>query len=330
MSAPITPEERARVLDEGERWFIRHGLPYFVVAEREAARAGLRPTRLALVVGLAVLVGAALGMVVGWAARPSLGLSTGMTAAGLVTALYALTTLRAGPIARWGVRRTFGSLGLLVPLVTRGLPLLLIFITFLFINAEVWELSAGLDGGVLWVVVLFFGAFGVGFLLAELPDELAGVDHPDSADRLLARLRKTPFAAGMVEPEALVAEGRSRLHGFQRANLVLVLLVAQAVQVLLLALTVFLFFIVFGMVAMQPDLVSSWTGVEDPTALLGIGSLTPELVQVSVFLAAFSGLYFTVTAVTDELYRKEFFTAVTDELERAVAARAAYQALRAE
>ena len=40
---------------------------------------------------------------------------------------------------------------LLVPLVTRALPLLLLFITFLFINAEVWELSANLDGAVLSV-----------------------------------------------------------------------------------------------------------------------------------------------------------------------------------
>ena len=52
------------MLADGERWFVRHGLPYFVVSEREAARAGLRPARLALVVGVAVLFGAALGQYV--------------------------------------------------------------------------------------------------------------------------------------------------------------------------------------------------------------------------------------------------------------------------
>jgi len=47
-----------------------------------------------------------------------------------------------------------------------------------------------------------------------------------------------------------------------------------------------------------------------------------------VFLAAFSGLYFTVAAITDEVYRKQFFTSITRELDRAVAARTVYHALR--
>jgi hypothetical protein len=52
------------------------------------------------------------------------------------------------------------------------------------------------------------------------------------------------------------------------------------------------------------------------------------LVQVSVFLAAFSGLYLTVSTVTDETYRAQFFSGVTRELERAVGMRAVYLALR--
>ena len=48
------------------------------------------------------------------------------------------------------------SLRMLFPMVTRALPLLLLFMTFLFINAEVWQVSATLDGGVLWVTVLLF------------------------------------------------------------------------------------------------------------------------------------------------------------------------------
>ena len=49
---------------------------------------------------------------------------------------------------------------------------------------------------------------------------------------------------------------------------------------------------------------------------------------MSVFLAAFSGFYFTVYAVTDEAYRDQFFTTVKRELDRAVAVRAVYLALR--
>ena len=65
------------------------------------------------------------------------------------------------------------------------------------------------------------------------------------------------------------------------------------------------------------------------------GWQTPEpfntsraLVQVSAFLAAFSGLYLTVSTVTDDKYREQFFGSVERELERAVGVRAVYLALR--
>ena len=74
--------------------------------------------------------------------------------------------------------------------------------------------------------------------------------------------------------------------------------------------------------------MAAWTrdGVAE---LRGLVNLSVELVQVSVFLAAFSGLYFAVSAVTDETYREQFFTELLDELERAVGVRAVYLALQA-
>jgi hypothetical protein len=102
---------------------------------------------------------------------------------------------------------------------------------------------------------------------------------------------------------------------------VLVLLVSQAVQVLLLSVAVLLFFLVFGSVVMDADVVSAWLGRE-------VTDVSGSLLKVSVFLAGFSGLYFTVYAVTDETYRQQFFTSVTRELEQAVAVRAVYRGLR--
>ena len=47
---------------------------------------------------------------------------------------------------RWGAQRGRGQLTGLGPLVARALPLLLLFTTFLFINAEVWQVAGTLDG----------------------------------------------------------------------------------------------------------------------------------------------------------------------------------------
>ena len=99
----------------------------------------------------------------------------------------------------------------------------------------------------------------------------------------------------------------SEVRGYERANLILVLLVAQVVQVLVLALAVFAFFMVFGSIVMKHSVQEAWTG-GTIHALPVADNLSVELVQVSVFLAAFSGLYFTVTVLTDETYRAQFFT----------------------
>ena len=63
-----------------------------------------------------------------------------------------------------------------------------------------------------------------------------------------------------------------------------------------------------------------------PDLPLGL-PVSGELVQVSVFLASFSGLYFTVYAVTDDNYRQQFFTEIMRELARVVVARVVYRAL---
>lgn len=321
-----TPEGPPSVADRqgAEQWFRANGLPYFVDDTRERVRRGLSRPRL-LAVGLALtvvalVVGLATGQVDGDA---SLGVASGLQAALLVAAAYGWTTLRGGSIARWAARHTMRSLGMLFPLVTRALPLLLLFITFLFINTEVWMVAEALDGGVMGVAVLLFAAVSVGFLLVRLPEEVSrfdGLDHELVADGCagtpMAQWAHLDTAPGIDEP----------MGGLERGNLVLALLVSQAIQVLLLSVSVFAFFLVFGAVTMDPDVVEAWIGTP-PTPVLGQGLVTRELVQVSTFLASFAGLYFTVYAVTDEAYRSQFFTAVTSELERAVSAREVYRAM---
>jgi hypothetical protein len=169
--------------------------------------------------------------------------------------------------------------------------------------------------------VLLFSGLGVVFLVVRLPEEVERVSHEVDGSRLRERVRGTPVDEVVDRLDDPVAV--HPLRGLQRANLLLVLLVAQATQVLVLSLAVFAFFIVFGRLVMTRRVVESWIGGPwNPLGTDWLGSV--ELVQVSVFLAAFSGLYFTVYAVTDQLYRDQFFTHVSNELERAVGVRAVY------
>ena len=250
---------------DAEAWFVRHGLPYFVDDQRDAVRRGLTRARLLPVLGLAVLVGAAAGVLWGLLVPADHGggvaggIPVGLLGLGTVLAVYAGTTLRFRPIARWAVAQTLGSLGLLFPLVTRALPLLLLFVTFLFINTEVWQLATHLDAGVLALAVMFFALLAVGFLLVRLPEELDRVDDDLHGERLVAICRGTPMESVAAEVADRVDHRRHvEVTGFEKANLILVLLVSQFVQVLLLSLAVLGFFLVFGSVVMQDEVVKAW------------------------------------------------------------------------
>lgn len=318
---------------EIEPWFVRNGLPYFVPSERALARAALQPRRTVPVMLLVAVaaVGGAVGLT--WLTGQASFAPATLTFLALLAALfYGLTALRARPILGWALRRTRASLRQLLPLVTRALPLLLLFITFLFINAEVWELSATLDGSVLWLTLLLFGGIAVLFLLVRLPEEVDRVDDDIDVDVIRRAVRGTPIEGAVTElldreGEQLSMNRYGDVPGFERWNLILVLLVTQVAQVLLLAISVLVFFLFFGGVVMTSEVQANWTG-GTVHHLPYLDNLSVELVQVSVFLAAFSALYFTVAVLTDETYKEQFFSDVLGELERAVGVRAGYLALR--
>jgi hypothetical protein len=233
-------------------------------------------------------------------------------------------------IAGWALKRAFASLGLLFPLATRALPMLLIFVTFLFINTEVWQVTSAMPGGVIWGAVLFFGLAATGFLMVRLDEELDLFDDDISVETFLDVTADTPLAptARRLVEEGADLQAEAEVTGLQKANLVLALLVAQAVQVLLLAFAVFCFFILFGVVAIEDSVITNWLGEGHPTYPWGPELVSQELARVAIFLAAFSGLYFTVYAVTDNNYRQQFFTKVMRELARVVGARICYRELR--
>ncbi|WP_232677717.1 hypothetical protein [Nocardioides sp. R-C-SC26] len=321
-----------------EAWFVHHGLPYFVDDVRALVAARLSRPRVLAVLTTAVLLGAVAGVGLAVLTEPSYGLPAGASVAGVVVGLYALRALRSSVIAAWALRRGFASLDLLLPLATRALPMLLLFITFLFINAEVWQVASALQGGVLWAAVMFFAAAALGFMVPRMAQELDRFDDGVDVDDVLAGAAGTPLedAAREVVDAGIDLPERAQVTGLQMVNLVGVLVIAQALQVLLLSLAVFLFFLVFGAVAIDDAVITSWVGAESgaPHPLWGLDSLSAamgvsvELVHVAVFLAAFSGLHFTVVAITDEVYRREFFTDIMAELARAVGMRVVYQELQ--
>lgn len=321
----MTSPAPGEAIAAADAWFLEHGLTYFVPERRADVRSALRLRRTVPLVLLVAVLAAAAGAGLAWVSGEFSAAPATLVSLGLVAAFwYALTALHATAIVGWGLKRTFGSLRRLLPMTTRALPLLLLAITFLFINTEMWQVGGNLSVGSLWLVVLLFASLAVAFLLVRLPEEVDRADDAVDDALLLRACAGTPLEQScreLVEDPGADPAAHAEVTGYERWNLILVLMVVQVVQVLLLSVAVFAFLMLFGTLIMTDPVLEAWAA--------GRGfNESRALIQVSVFLAAFSGLYLTVSTVTDETYREQFFSGVTRELERAVGMRAVYLTLR--
>lgn len=245
---------------------------------------------------------------------------------------YLVTSYGLVPLTRWAGARVFRQLGEVGGLLARALPLLLLFATFLFLTTEVWEVAGPMEWPLLAANVALFVVLGAVFLMARLPSETARLADLDDLVELRLLCASTP-----VEPHADELHATPEpapLRRRQRGNLYLVVLVTQAIQITLVSIVVGLFFVAFGVLAVQPEVVDRWTpepAAHEPLVTFGFlgrdAVLTPALLRVSVFLAAFSGFYVAVYAVTDATYREQFFDRVAAELRQTFAVRAVYLTL---
>lgn len=249
----------------------------------------------------------------------------------ILALIYVWSSYGLGPMIRWGAQRGRNQLAGLGPLVARALPLLLLFTTFLFINGEVWQVAGALDGlPYVLVIVIFFG-LGATFVLTRVPGYIRHENHFDTWDDIAALVADTP-AAPVELPDGEPTADPLAMR--QRLNIGLIVIFGQALQITLVVVALMAFFVVFGVLAIPADIVSSWTGLEDVNVLVDfqVGDrtlvLTEALIRVSVFLGAFAGMYFTVVLSTDDIYRTEFAEDVGPEIRQALATREAYRVLR--
>lgn len=255
----------------------------------------------------------------------------------IVVLLICLVASAVFPLIRWAFRRTFQELGEVFDLAARALPLLFLFNSFLFISQDVWEFSGEMSRNRLWGVVGLFAVFTVIFLFYRLPDEVRRVAANDDRTTIVEACRMTPMET--VVNRVVLHEGALPLTRAQRVNVLLVLFIGQILQVLLLGVLVFVFFLGFGKAALSSELVNGWTGKPhdmNPPEATVFGyklqdylhfSVDERLWQVSLFLAAVSAFFFAISSLTDEAYKAQFYDRMNRELETAIQVRRVYLAL---
>ena len=190
-------------------------------------------------------------------------------------------------------------------MLTRAVPLLLVFSLVLFINTEMWQVFSLMPRAYLAAVAGLLALVAAAFLVGRLPREVV----------------------------RLQGDGPP-LNPRQRVNVGLVMFVSQALQVLVVSLALAGFFVVFGALTIGPEVRESWIGsrgtaIGPSLELLGGRlTITEELLRVSGAIAAFGGVYYAIAVLTDSTYREEFLEDIVGELRETFALRAEYLALR--
>ncbi len=202
----------------------------------------------------------------------------------LLVLIYLVVGIGLLSILRWAGARLLTQLAASLKLLTRAVPVLLIFMIVLFVNTESWQVFSDVSDGALGGVVALFFAVGSVFVASRLPAEVRELERDVGAD--------------------------PPLTSSQRFNVGFVMFVSQGLQVLVVSVLVGAFFVAFGALAITPHVVEVWVG-HRPHAIAGNASLSVELLKVSSALAAFSGLYYAIAVLTDATYREEFL----DELQ---------------
>lgn len=255
-------------------------------------------------------------------------LATLVANAALLGVIYLGASYGVVPTTRWAAERMVGQAFSLLSLLVRALPLLALFVTFLFLTAEVWQSAGTVHGAAYWVVLGLLFAVGTAFVVLRIPRDVAELAAFGSWSDVRRTARADAPTAGIDRPPDLAA--LPPLSRRQWGNVGLVLLFSQGLQIATVSIMIGGFFLALGVLTVSEATTAAWSGSAHVLASVGFDGrelvMTEELLRVTGFLTAFVGLNFTVYLVTDATYRAEFRDEVVAELRQALAVRALYLA----
>jgi hypothetical protein len=223
------------------------------------------------------------------------------------------------------------TIRLVAQLAARTLPTLLLLVTFIFLNAEMWQVAYDFTGVRFVLTLLLFVLVGSAFVLSNTTGRSGEISRFDD----WAQVDAACVDAGCDLAGAAAPSGApdAELGVRARVNVVLVLFLSQGLQVLAVALAVFAFYVVFGVLTVPEPTVVAWVGNEPhylverfPDWLEGVPVITPvaealstELLRVAAFIGAFAGLQVAISSTIDANYRAEFLGRISAEVREAVA-----------
>jgi hypothetical protein len=249
--------------------------------------------------------------------------------------------LQAVSLLRWAGRRIWWDVRHLPNEASRALPMLAVLTILGFFSSDLWHVASDMGYLRLAGLLAFLVAMGIIFLDARLPkvieERLADEEcfTPEAIAEAWRRHSGERHLNGVVPPCPPAAGNRDQFGRDQVRNMRVYLLLCQVIQVTLLSVLVWGFFLILGRVAFTSTLLAEWfPGGLNPVRVgfhgwsFSIPFISTQLLRASALMAILSSIIFAVQAVTDDNYQDEFFAPTVDGLIDVARIRCAYLELR--
>ncbi|MDX3661030.1 hypothetical protein PV646_27320 [Streptomyces sp. ID05-26A] len=232
------------------------------------------------------------------------------------------TTYGLGALLKAAIRHVIADLRNSVHLIGRALPPMLFVTLFLFFTGELWQAMNRLLWPRVSLVVLLFASITVLAAAARLRDEIGRVEQDLRPEVLTVACKGTPLS-GVEIAEPLPPK---RLNGRQSRNLLVMLAIRQLVQAAVIGLSLFVFFVILGLIVVTPEIAEQWIG--SPAIESMIPGVPSAMLRNATLFAAFGSMYFSVISMSDAEHRRQFFAPVIEKVERTLEVRAVYLDVR--
>ncbi len=254
-----------------------------------------------------------------------------------LSASYALL-----PMLRWGFIFMLRQLRQVVHLTARSLPLLLLISFFVFLNAEMWQVANDFEIGHYMLIIALVLGVGLMFFSISIPSEAKDLEKFSGWPEVFSRARQSNapcvsqqgFWEKVEDDEKAVEfENLTPLTNRARRNVWMLLFFSSFVRVIIVGTSIGAFFMIIGWFAVGSDTIVQWTTNitrEDLSIIFSFDILggeivmTEELLYTSGLIAALSSLQFALLSITNDVYKKQFFEDIADEVKSSLAVREIY------
>ena len=257
----------------------------------------------------------------------------------IVIGIYLAIFLGIDTVLGWSLKHAIHQLASLPPMIAKVLPVLMVSVLFIFVNADLWKLANGLSFPRTWAVLGLMGLLAVFVVVTTSLERTARLLGRYRGDDI-ARFTDNDYehaaaleggiwntAQDWVEEKKILEHRPLKIAPW--SNLIIIPMIGQIIQATFFMLLVFGFFMGFSSIAISDTTIESWMTVKpEHLKILGVDTnINAVVIKVSMIVAVFSGLSFVATTSSDEKYARSFLKPMIERIKHILIIRDIYLGL---